>query len=193
MGGSTGKEFFRPPLSTSAPNFEARNIRVLANLFIGSVTPAAFVGCASCSFVNNTVVDPDNWIFRILQETVSDATHQFLPSANGRVVNNVIYFSRSGISTYVNVGANTRADTFTFANNLWYAHDAPAQSAPSLPAPETGGIVGQRPLFASPGAGDYALLASSPGIGRGLPFSTPTGDINGRCYANPPDVGAYQR
>lgn len=193
MGGSTGKEFFRPPLSTSSPNFEARNIRVLANLFVGSVTPAAFVGCASCLFAHNTVVDPDNWIFRILQETVSDGTHQFLPAQNGRVIDNLIYFSRGGISTYVNVGANTRADTFTFRNNLWYAHDAPAQSTPTLPAPESGGVYGQNPALTSPSTADYSLSAASPAIGRGVRVSEVPGDITGRCYADPPAIGAYQR
>ena len=34
MGGSTGAAYFRPPLSRDAPNAEARDIRVVANLIV---------------------------------------------------------------------------------------------------------------------------------------------------------------
>ena len=44
IGGSTGFAYFRPPLSSEAPNAEARNIRVIANSFGSAVTPFAFVG-----------------------------------------------------------------------------------------------------------------------------------------------------
>jgi hypothetical protein len=71
MGGSTGAEFFRPPLSTTAPNFEARNIRAIANVFTGSTSPIAFVGCVDCLALNDTIVNPTRWILRILQETVT--------------------------------------------------------------------------------------------------------------------------
>ena len=35
IGGSTGFEYFRPPLELNGPNAESRNIRVIANLFRG--------------------------------------------------------------------------------------------------------------------------------------------------------------
>ena len=47
---------------------------------------------------------------------------------------NLVYFERADLSTYVNIGPDTAPETFTFANNLWYARDNPAQSEPSLPA-----------------------------------------------------------
>ena len=47
LGGSTGFQFFRPPLVPNAPNSEAKNIRVIANLFHGSDTPVAFVGAGN--------------------------------------------------------------------------------------------------------------------------------------------------
>ena len=97
MGGSTGIEFFRPPLSTTAPNFEARNIRVIANVLVGSTSPLAFVGCVDCLAANNTIVDPTRWIVRVLQETVTTATHMFLPARGGQMVNNLVYFSRASL------------------------------------------------------------------------------------------------
>jgi hypothetical protein len=193
MGGSTGAEFFRPPLSTTAPNFEARNIRVIANLLVGSTSPLAFVGCVDCLAANNTIVDPTRWIVRVLQESVTTATHMFLPAQGGQLVNNLVYFSRAGLSTHVNVGANTQADTFTFRNNLWYAHDMPAQSMPSLPAAETAGIYGQDPRLAAPASDDYTISAGSPAAGAGARLANVTGDADGRCYRDPPSIGAFER
>jgi hypothetical protein len=193
MGGSTGYEFFRPPLSTSSPNFEARNIRVIANVFVGSVAPLAFVGCVDCLAANNTIIDPENWILRILQETVSDATYEFLPARNGRFVNNLVYFSRAGISTYVNVGANTDAASFVFQNNLWYAHDTPASSTPSLPSTETAGVYELDPALVAAGSGDYSIADTSPAAGAGTPLTEVTGDFDGLCYTNPPSIGAFER
>jgi hypothetical protein len=79
IGGSTGFEFFRPPLSTTAPNFESKNIRVLANTFEGSESPVAFVGTVESLVANNTIIDPTRWIVRILQETMSSGGYEFLP------------------------------------------------------------------------------------------------------------------
>ena len=160
-------------------------------MFVGGTVPIAFVGCVDCLAANNTIVDPDNWILRILQETVSDATYTFLPAQNGRFVNNIIYFSRAALSTYVNVGANTQANTFVFRNNLWYAHDNVGQSTPTgLPAAETGGIYGQNPALVTPA---YSIPGTSPAAGAGVRLTEVTGDYNGRCYLNPPSIGAFER
>jgi hypothetical protein len=194
MGGSTGTEFFRPPLSTTTPNFEARNIRVVANTFTGSVVPLAFVGCVDCLALNNTLVTPTNWLLRILQETVTGGGYTFLPAQNGRFINNLVYFSRGDLSTYVNVGPNTQAATFQFANNLWYAHDMPSSSRPTdLPSPETGAVVGVDPQLQAPTSGDYRLGASSPAASAGQRATELRSDMIGRCYGDPPSIGAYER
>ncbi|MEZ4221469.1 MAG: DUF1565 domain-containing protein [Polyangiaceae bacterium] len=193
MGGSTGDQFFRPPLSSSAPNFEAKNIRVLANVFVGAVTPVGFVGCVDCVAANNTIVDPTNWLLRILQEKTTSGGYTFQETQNGRFSNNLVYFDRADLSTYVNVGPNTQAGTFTFENNLWFAHDNPAQSAPTnLPAAESGAVTGQDPALANPGAGNYGIPPTSPAAGAGTPIPGLSGDITGKCYATPPSIGAYE-
>jgi hypothetical protein len=194
LGGSTGVEFFRPPLSTTAPNFEARNIRVIANDFTGSTVPLAFVGCVDCVAINNTLVNPSNWILRILQETVTGGGYTFLPAQNGRVINNLVYFSRSDLSTYVNVGPNTQAATFQFANNLWYAHDTPTSSRPTdLPSAETNGVVGSDPQLTGAATGDYTIGGASPAAGAGQRAAEVRSDMAGRCYADPPSIGAHER
>lgn len=193
IGGSTGFQFFRPPLSGEAPNTEARNIRVLSNLFVGSDAPVAFVGTVDSLVANNTFIDPTRWVLRILQETTSHDGFAFLPCGDNRFVNNLIWFDRSQLSTFVNVGPNTAAGAFEFANNLWYAHDDPAHSRPSLPAPEANAVVGRDPRFVDASGSDYRLLPESPAAGAGTTVGPlPKADALEHCYASPPSIGAFE-
>lgn len=188
MGGSTGDAYFRPPLSTTAPNVEARNIRAVANVIEGSTAAVAFVGCVDCLAANNTVVDPENWMFRILQETTTHDGFEFLPARGGVVVNNLVYFERGALSTDVNVGPNTSSETFRFENNLFFAWDDPSRSAPTLPGTEVGSIVGQDPAFAA----DYSLGTASPAAAAGVVVNGVDTDIDGVCYSSPPAIGAHE-
>ncbi len=190
MGGSTGFEYFRPPLTRSGDNFEARRVQVVANLIQGATAALAFVGCVDCVAAHNTIVNPENWILRILQETTSTSDYSFLPAQNGRFESNLIYFSRGDLSTYINVGSNTDAASFVFRSNLWYAHDSPSASQPTnLPSAETSGIYGEDPGVSAP---RYETPASSRAVGAGHdPAATPA-DLLGRCYESPPSIGAYE-
>lgn len=188
MGGSTGFTFFRPPLSETSANAEARDIRAVASLIEGSVAPIAFVGCVDCLAANNTIVNPENWLLRILQETTSTPSYEFEPSSYNAIANNIFYFDRSAISTYVNIGPNTAAGTFTFSNNLWYAHDNPAGSEPILPAVETNGIYEQDPGFVD----GYRIGQTSPAFRAGTQVSGVASDILWQCYGLPPSIGAYE-
>ncbi|MBN1669557.1 MAG: right-handed parallel beta-helix repeat-containing protein [Kiritimatiellae bacterium] len=192
MGGSTGFEFFRPPLSTNEPNVEARDIRVLANLFKGSGAPVAFVGCVDSIAANNTIIDPDTWVARILQETTTSGDYAFRACADSVFANNLVYYNRATLSTHVNVGPDTDPGSFTFAHNLWYAHDNPANSAPSLPVTETGGIVGQNPDVLDAGADDYRIDTNSPAAGQGTVLTNVPFDFAGNPYADPPAIGAFE-
>ncbi|PRP93816.1 hypothetical protein ENSA5_42190 [Enhygromyxa salina] len=193
MGGSTGFEYFRPPLSPDQPNAEARDIRVIANSFRGGVTPFAFVGCVDCLAANNVIDSPQNWVFRILQETVSGDVYEFLPASEGRFVNNIVYFDGQ-VNVAVNVGGNTDPGSFSLETNLWYRHDNPGQSDPpgGLPGVAQGSIIGEDPLFADPGAGDYHLDPASPAVGAGTALDELSGDLDGECFADPPSVGALE-
>ncbi len=192
IGGSTGFEFFRPPLSTHAPNFESRDIRVIANLFEGSDAPIAFVGTVDSLVANNTIVRPHNWILRILQETTSSGGYTFLACASNRFLNNLVYFDRADLNTYVNIGANTDPASFQFANNLWYAFNQPSQSQPALPSAETNGIYGLDPLFTDEPAGDFSITTNSPAIGSAMILPEARADLLERCYAKPPAIGALE-
>ena len=192
VGGSTGFPFFRPPLSRTEPNVEARNIRVFANLFQGSDAPIAFVGAVDCVATHNTIVNPGRWVFRILQETVTGGGYSFQPCRNNRVINNLVFFRRAQVNTPVNVGGNTDPASFEFAHNLWYAVDQPNQSRPSLPSAESGGVYGRDPQFRDAAAGDFSVLMSSPAVGKGLGLPAPRADFLERCYADAPTLGAFE-
>lgn len=193
-GGSTGLEFFRP---IDAPH-EAARIRAVANVFVdgGAMSGAAiaYVGCDGCVAANNTIIRPQTWVVRILQES-TDA--RFVPSRDGLFVNNLIVVDTADIRAWVNVGGNTAPETFVFGNNLWWALDqGAAWSGPSIdgsiPA-ELSSIIQEDPLLADLGGGDVRPMAGSPvgGAGRALPFPQPP-DRDGRCYAEPLAIGAYE-
>lgn len=161
LGGSTGLEFFRPQ---DAP-FEAADLNVYANVFVGGWAPIAYVGCVRVHVVNNTIISPQNWVMRILQETINPA--RFLPCGDNSFINNIVYFNNS-LSTFVNIGSNTDPGSFEFSNNLWYNFASPANSTPNLPASESNSIVGQDPSFINVGNADYQLRSGSPAINTGI-------------------------
>lgn len=188
MGGSTGFEFFRPPLDAAGINAEARDIRVVSNLFLGSPSPVALVGCVGCLVAHNTLIEPEHWVFRVLQETTSSDGYTFAPSGENTVVDNLIVFSRGLVGTVVNVGPDTAPETFTFSNNLWFASDDPGQSDPGLPVAESNGVVGVDPGLAD----DGSIAAGSPAAGAGIAIDGIDGDHLGRCFGEPPSIGAFE-
>ena len=198
MGGATGFEFFRPPLDPAGENYEASDIRVVANLFDRAAEVAALPGCVDCLFAHNTVYRPTTRILRILQETTTSDGFTFLPASNGRVANNLFVYSRAEISNAgraINVGANTSPTTFTYSNNLWYASDDIAGSAnvDYQGATVNGTLPPADPAFVDPENGDFTLPAASPAIGAGIELGEVPQDGLGRCYATPPTLGAFER
>lgn len=162
LGGSTGLEYFRPQ---DAP-FEAADIDVYANVFIRAWAPIAYVGSVRVKVINNTLVDPQNWVIRILQESVDP--ERFLPCGDNEFINNIIYYNYTrNISTHINIGPDTDPQSFTFSNNLWYNHNNPLLSTPNLPVTESDGIYGLEPGFIHLANGNFRLNSSSPGIYSG--------------------------
>jgi hypothetical protein len=198
LGGSTGFEFFRPPLSTTEDNAEARDIRLVANVFDRPAEAIAFVGCVDCLAANNTVYLPTTRIIRILQETVSDETYTFLPASNGNVVNNVFFFTRAQVENdgrAINIGADTSADTFTYTNNLWYASDDVDASEPASAyggATVNGTLAAEDPAFADGPGGNFTIESSSPAAAAGVDLEGVPVDNYRACYASPRAVGAFE-
>jgi hypothetical protein len=166
IGGSTGLEFFRPPLKSLAgkPLSEAKDLIVEGNIFIGGGTPVAFVGVDGATVRFNTIYRPKRWALRILQETVQPG---FVPSRNGVFTDNIVAFRSDELAEAVNIGPNTAPETFKFARNLWYCLDAPARSQPKLPTAEANGLYATDPQFRDPAKGDFRLRPGSPAVSRG--------------------------
>lgn len=159
IGGSTGFEFFRPPLG-DPPHAEARDIRVEGNTFRGSDAPFAFVGVDGAVVRFNTVYRPRRWAMRILQETTDDG---FVPCRNGEFSRNIVVFrSDEWREGGVNIGPGTDAASFRFEGNVWFCADAPARSRPKLPAEEKKGVYGTDPGLMDPEMGDLRLRKDSP-------------------------------
>jgi hypothetical protein len=155
VGGSTGLPYFRPAVDEAGHNFEARNIRVEGNRFIGGWAPIAFVGVDGAVVRFNTIERPLKWAVRILQE---NQDRRFVPCRNGEFTDNLIIFESGKWSEGgVNIGGGTAPDTFKFARNWWLCVDRPDRSRPKLPVAEADGTYGRPAAEAKGKAGADAL------------------------------------
>ena len=140
--------------------------------------------------VNNTIVSPEKWVMRILQETVDP--DRFEPCGNNVFRNNIIYKSNA-VSTDCNIGSNTAPETFLMSNNLWYNFDNSGNSAPnSLPVSDDNNIIGSNPEFANVVLEAFTLLENSPAVGAGFNVALPEIDYNGVGFANLRSIGALE-
>lgn len=182
-GGSTGAAYYRPANTTH----EAARIQMVANIIERpGVAPVAFVGCDTCVFANNTIIEPGTYLARILEENTT-----LTAGAYGYFINNIIVLNTNGRGAVVNIGPNTQPATYTFGSNLWYSLDNTAYTGPtlggSIPA-ETGSVIQQNPLLDAnrrPQSGSPAL-----GAGRTVPRGL-AGDFMRAPYGSPPTLGAF--
>lgn len=194
IGGSTGLEFFRPPLNADSVNWEARNVRAHRNVIEGSQSAVAFVGASGCSASGNTIIRPEKWVLRILQETRTSEKYEFGMCADNRFEGNLIWFERLSVrpGAEVNVGPATRADTTVFTGNLWFASDDPGLSNPTLPSREEGGIIGLDPLLHDVNAGDFRPRSGSPAL-KAQAALTGVGPIGRNSDEADETIGAFGR
>ncbi len=132
LGGSTGLPYFRP----SVGDYEATRLLVAGNRFYGGQAPVAWPTASHNRVVQNTIVFPDKWVGRILQETQDP---RFKPSHDGVFEKNVVVFDRRvGQPEFINVGSGTAPETWKFLGNAWF--DSEGNRKPKLPGTETGSI-----------------------------------------------------
>ncbi|MDO8367531.1 MAG: T9SS type A sorting domain-containing protein [Saprospiraceae bacterium] len=185
LGGSTGLQFFRPDTA----HFEAACIQVYSNIIVGSWAPIAYVGAVEVEVVNNTIYRPQNWVIRILQETVDPS--RFLECGNNSFRNNIVFLGNN-LSTETNIGPNTRPESFVFSNNLWYNIDDSNWSGPFIPVVDSNNILNADPLLFWPDQNDFSIPTHSPAAGAGLALSEPSLDFSGHGFAIPPSIGAME-
>jgi hypothetical protein len=184
LGGSTGLEYFRP---IDAP-YEASDLLVWANVIIGSDAAVAYVGAVNVHVINNTIIRPQVWVTRILQETVDSS--RFLECGDNSFRQNLVL--QGTIRTETNVGPNTRPGSFIYRDNFWHNEQTPSWSGPSLPVPDPGLVLGPDPHFVDTLAHNYRLQRTSPAIGLIASMEPPLEDFDGRAYAMPRSAGAFE-
>ena len=186
LGGSTGLQFFRPPLPNPIVDaFEAADLEVFSNVFIGCWAPIAYVGSIRVKVYNNTFYKPENWAIRILQETTEPG---FLPCSNNEFKNNIVYLSND--LTEVNIGPNTAAETFEFSNNLWF-NESGNNWSPNLPVQDFDQLIAD-PLFEDEVMEDYRIPSTSPAVGSGIALPEPSNDFDQMDFLQPPSIGAFE-
>ncbi|MDP6635742.1 MAG: right-handed parallel beta-helix repeat-containing protein [Phycisphaerae bacterium] len=152
LGGSTGLKYFRPKLR----DYEARTVEVVGNHFVGGAAPIAYVTSIDCVVRRNTIIAPEKWVMRILQE---QPTAKFKPCQRGAFEENLIVFDRR-VRTFVNIGPNTRPETFSFRGNAWFCSDGDRR--PSLPSKEIKGVYQVDPKLASADTPDMKVRSKDP-------------------------------
>jgi len=185
MGGNTGLPYFRP---IDAP-FEAADLQVYSNIIVGSWAAVAFVGAIHVEVVNNTIYQPENWVLRILQESVDP--QRFIECGDNLFMNNLVYL-RNNLSTETNIGPNTRPESFSFTNNLWYNADDPMWDGPAIPVEDLSMIINEDPDFLDPENDDFLIPISSPGAGAGYDANSPELDFYEMTFNSPRSIGAIE-
>lgn len=184
LGGSTGLAFFRPPNA----GYEAADLLVRGNIFVGSRAPVAYVGAVRVRVENNTIWRPGNWVVRILQESVDP--DRFVEVGESTFENNLVVVD-SRLARLVNVGPNTRPETFSFRNNLFYHLESDAYVWDRLPGRAEGNIFDVDPALQD--TLRFLPAEQSRVVGAGLPIDQGARDYYGRLFLDPPSIGAVER
>ncbi|MES2777392.1 MAG: right-handed parallel beta-helix repeat-containing protein [Bacteroidota bacterium] len=185
LGGSTGQAFFRP----ADASWEASDLKVYSNIFMGSEVPVAFVGCTRSEVVNNTIYKPGKWVIRILQEN-RDTIH-FGRCSYNTFRNNIICIDAQ-VRTPCSIGPGTAPETFTFSNNAWFHTANSAWPGPQLPGLDKDGLIGKDPLFLGAPSADFRIGATSPAAGAGMPLQQPGKDHTGKQFLQRRSIGAHE-
>jgi hypothetical protein len=191
LGGTTPATWFRPPLSTTAANAEARRVRVFNNVSTGDTyAPFAWFGCVDCLVAHNFTQGEPVVLLRIMQRSAPPSGYTFEPTKDGRVINNTFTWNDGMLVSHVEVGFDVQATSFSFANNNWFAVDVPSLSTPALPVAETGSLIGIGTAYL-PDA--QHQLCGGPEVGAALPLPEITGTIEGTCRAegDAPTIGPH--
>ncbi len=120
--GARGQQFGG---SGGATVSEGHDMVAMGSVFVGGEAAVAYVSCTDSEFSYNTVVNPNNWVMRILNENSSVP-----PPSYNTFRRNIVKYGNINVQ---NIGSNTLPGTFTYRENFWYKWTNPASSVPTLP------------------------------------------------------------
>nr|WP_320114285.1 right-handed parallel beta-helix repeat-containing protein [uncultured Desulfuromonas sp.] len=156
IGGLTGRPYFRP----SVGDFEAKNVIIAGNTFIGGEAQMAWVTAQNSHVHHNLFYLPEKWLGRILQETKDS---QFKRCQRGLFEQNVVVTDQR-VNTFFNVGQGTAPETFVFRENLWFRPDG--RNRPNLPSFEKDGLYDVDPMIVYSADGSLQVNSAAPELQR---------------------------
>ena len=187
IGGQTAAQYLRPQNST----FEASDIKAHSNVIVGSRCPITYMVAEKADVVNNTIINPGQYVIAITQNSIQNET--YIKCGNSSFVNNIVYRA-NGLTLDCLVGPGTDNQSFTFSNNLWYNYEKKNWNGPKgIPVLEPDIIIGKDPLFTDVENSDFSLLPNSPAIAKGAKVSSPEYDFNNNRFSPDRSIGAYEK
>jgi len=192
IGESGGKQYYCDDANT----FHCKNIKIYSNIFDGGRTPFSIGLAENTAIINNTIINPTNFVLRIL----SDETDYF--NRNHLIVNNIFYLDKS---FYFNGSSNAQNIDFSsilIQNNLFYSVSKPTWKGPDpnggdYDAEEIKGVIFnkniiQNPLFVDESNFNYKLQNNSPALSSGQNVNEPTTDYYGKPFKAQRALGAIE-
>ncbi len=135
IGGRTDVADFWPTIPDDAPagsRFEARAVKVLRCVLVGSECPIAFVSCDDAHVSYTTIVRPRRWVTSLLK--VHDDARVALP--HGAVFgNNLIVWEPGDLEQPVHIGEGIGPKPLFLDANLWWSPEQPEQLEQLLDSP----------------------------------------------------------
>jgi hypothetical protein len=129
IGGLTGLRYFRP----SVQSYEAKDITVAGNTFIGGESQIAWVTTQDSHVHHNLFYLPGKWLGRILQESQDS---RFLSCRRGLFEKNLVMLDDK-VLRILGIGKGTMPESFLFRANVWNRSAKAVNGA--LPTAETNG------------------------------------------------------
>jgi len=161
IGGLTGKQYFRP----LATYYEAKDIRVSGNVFVGGEAQIAFVTALNSTVDHNLFYLPVKWLGRILQETRNP---QFSPCSGGVFSKNIV-ITYDGIKSIFNIGRGTDRKSFLFSENIWSSSKRDIDS--ELPTSEVDGLFDMQVIIERDLDGQIGVVGDNPLNNRAGPLA----------------------
>jgi len=213
MGQATGQPFFRPPLTDDRTTYEAENIRAYSNIIIGGRSSFQMISSRGCYFVNNTVIHPQSWIFRLLNNDPEDQLQLAnFGNPHDHVIANNIFYYYSPSGEHLNVSRTVTPEdrkSILLRNNIFYNLTNPGREPPNF---NDFGVSDNRftdPQFTDPAdpplteeglrainpamiKTKFMLQEGSPAAGIGMEYPFAKEDYNSRPFTVPRSLGAME-
>jgi len=182
LGGISDETEFRPPLTQATGNYEVSDFRVFDNVIHGSTAGFVCGLCTNSLVAANYYQGSPSYVLHLMVPHGSLSGFAFVASGHLHVADNAFEVNSNPYGLRVDTG--TDGASCTFANNLWFESDDPANSMPALPNPETNGVYGMPSGYDANGH-----ICTGASVGAGVELPEVPGTQQGACRIAPPSIG----